>query len=137
MVAYSFKKEFGPPIQSGQKTGTIRGPRKRHAREGEHLQLFTGMRTKHCAKIIPDPVCRMVMPIAMDVRSTRIDQIVVGEAKWELHRHGADLFARRDGFEDMGAMHAFWLKEHGSGLFRGFWICWVHWKDNGLSRYFQ
>lgn len=137
MVAYSFKKEFGPPIQSGQKTGTIRGPRKRHAREGEAMQLFTGMRTKHCAKIIPDPVCRMVMPISIDVGGIRIKEVIVGEARWMLHRNGADLFAQRDGFADIDEMHTFWLREHGLGLFRGFWICWLHWKDNGLSRYFE
>ncbi len=95
------------------------------------------MRTKHCEKIIPDPVCQTVMPISIDVGSTRIDRIEVGRMCWMLHRNGADLFAQRDGFTDMDAMHAFWLKEHGSGLFRGFWICWVHWKDNGLSRYFE
>ena len=137
MVAYSFKKEFGPPIQSGQKTGTIRGPRKRHAREGEAMQLFTGMRTKHCAKIIPDPVCKMVMPISIDVGGLTIREVIVGQSHWMLHRNGADLFAQRDGFADIDEMHTFWLREHGLGHFRGFWICWVHWKDNGLSRYFE
>lgn len=51
MVAYSFKRQFGPPILAGTKGGTIRNDRKRHARPGEELQLYHGMRTKSCTLI--------------------------------------------------------------------------------------
>lgn len=44
MVAYNFKAGFVPAIQSREKQQTIRLPRKRHARVGEALQLFTGAR---------------------------------------------------------------------------------------------
>ena len=57
MVAYSFQPGFAAEIIAGRKTQTIRNPRKRHAMPGEHLQLFTGMRTRYCKKIIPDPLC--------------------------------------------------------------------------------
>lgn len=39
MVAYSFRKRFGPPILAGTKAQTIRADRKRHARPGEEVQL--------------------------------------------------------------------------------------------------
>lgn len=46
MVAYSFQPRFLGPIRSGEKTQTIRLPRKRHARPGEALQIFTGPRMR-------------------------------------------------------------------------------------------
>jgi len=137
MVAYSFQKQFGPPIKAGTKTGTIRADRKRHAREGENLQLFTGMRTKYCQKIIPDPVCQMVMPISLHVQPERMGHIMVGKADWLLHPTGETDFAMCDGFNDMREMHAFWLKTHGPGLFEGFWIAWADWAGNGLKEFFQ
>ena len=48
MVAYSFKRRFREPILAGSKQQTIRADRKRHARRGEALQLYTGMRTTQC-----------------------------------------------------------------------------------------
>jgi hypothetical protein len=49
MVAYSFKPRFEMPIVTLRKTGTIRAHgRRRHARPGERLQLYTGMRTRSC-----------------------------------------------------------------------------------------
>ena len=57
MVAYSFKARFVPLIREGLKTQTIRAQRSRHARPGELIQLFSGMRTHLCEKIVPDPVC--------------------------------------------------------------------------------
>lgn len=137
MVAYSFQKQFAPPIQAGTKTGTIRADRKRHARVGEDLQLYRGMRTKYCEKIIPDPVCLGVHPITIDVRPHTFGIIEVGLPRWLLHRHGHDFFAQKDGFENIDAMHAFWRKHHGVGLFEGFWIRWEEWASSPLSRYFQ
>ena len=136
MVAYSFRKTFAPDIQAGTKTGTIRGPRKRHAKVGEDLQLYQGMRTKYCKKIIPDPVCEGVYEIAMDIHPKQMGAIVVGGAGWMLSRHGYDLFAQKDGFENMNAMHAFWIKHHDTGTFEGFWIRWEPWKDSALTEYF-
>ena len=51
MVAYSFKKQFGPPILAGTKAQTIRADRKRHVRSGELVQLYTGMRTRQCRRL--------------------------------------------------------------------------------------
>ncbi|MDG3580395.1 ASCH domain-containing protein [Rhizobium sp. YJ-22] len=99
MVAYSFKKYFAPQIEDGSKTHTIRAGRRRHAHPGEVLQLFTGMRTVHCRKIIPDPVCIAVLPIV--IMSTEL--IDAGIAYIEingtpLHRDEIEPFAASDGF---------------------------------------
>ena len=50
MPALSFKTQFIPLIESGEKRQTIRA-RKRPIKVGERLYLYTGMRTKNCRKI--------------------------------------------------------------------------------------
>lgn len=67
MVAYGFKKFFSPQIESGHKRQTVRGNRDRHARPGERVQLYEGLRTQYCRKIIADPVCTHVVPIEIVV----------------------------------------------------------------------
>lgn len=123
MVAYSFKKQFAPRILDGSKRQTIRGHRKRHAWPGERLQLFTGMRTKYCKKILePDPLCLAVLPVWIDVprciEPCRL-QLADGPAQWL-----DDGFAIADGFDNALAMIGFWLKSHGPGRFDGVLIRW-------------
>jgi hypothetical protein len=115
LVAYSFKYRFAEPIIAGTKRQTIRADRKRHARPGERLQLFTGMRTRQCRKILDvDPVCIEVVPVrlifAQDWRSCifKIDTILLLPASMQI-------FARDDGFEDVEDMQKFWVAEHGIG----------------------
>lgn len=100
MVAYSFKKWFSPQIEDGTKTHTIRGHRRRHAHEGEELQLFEGMRTRHCRKIIPDPTCVAVLPIVI-ISSDLIDCGIayIEIAGTPLHRDEIEPFAISDGFD--------------------------------------
>lgn len=46
MVAYNFQARFAAAIEAGEKAITIRSiGRRRHARNGERLQLYTGQRT--------------------------------------------------------------------------------------------
>ena len=59
MVAFSFKAQFADLVASGKKTQTIRQTAR--AKPGDRLQLYTGMRTKKCRKLVdPDPVCTLV-----------------------------------------------------------------------------
>src|SRR5579859_6979563 len=86
MVAYSFRPRFvaaikiglGLPVQIEDrdpesttmllpKRQTIRAVGdKRHAQPGEKIQLYTGMRTKHCRKI-GEAVCVSVQAIEFNV----------------------------------------------------------------------
>jgi hypothetical protein len=122
MVAYNFKQQFAEAIRSGKKNHTIRANgKRRHANAGELLQLYTGMRTKHCRKILDkDPVCDGSLEILIDVLPDRIDSIIVGGFPIE------DLngFAVSDGFESIAAMHKFFFEMHGSGRFAGTLIEW-------------
>lgn len=132
MVAYSFRKTFKAPIRLGltdpaspfAKLQTIRGHRKRHARVGEPIQLYSGMRTKYCEKIIPDPICTGVVDdLHIWVGSSCIDRIY--RNGHSLMPSSFDLFAQRDGFADASAMHEFWHREHGIGEFKGVMILWT------------
>lgn len=136
MVAYSFQRCFASQIAFGLKCQTVRADRLRHARPGEAIQLYTGMRTRHCRRIRPDVVCQDISRIQIDVASFGIRYI-----KTDVWITGYDLeeFARADGFDPAqidGAteqmesssalqnMSRFWLENYGEGLFEGVLIRW-------------
>lgn len=121
MVAYSFAPRFEVLIREGMKRQTVRADRNRHARPGERLQLFTGMRTKQCRKIVDDPVCTSVLPIDIRFATGEVSLIRVGTVPI-LH---LDRFAVEDGFEDIADMSAFWREHHGAKDFRGVLIEWA------------
>lgn len=108
MVAYSFKPRFIEPIASGAKRQTIRADRKRHARPGEELQLYTGMRTRHC-RLIGRARCWEVDTVRLLLSADRVEQgghtyfAAPGELDW---------FARTDGFADWSELRAFWAENH-------------------------
>lgn len=71
MVAYSYKARFVEPIRLGLEPGpwipgmkrqTIRADRKRHARPGEEIQHYRGMRTRQCF-LIGRAICEAVRRI--------------------------------------------------------------------------
>lgn len=117
MVAFSFKEQFAEAVASGAKTQTIRQTAR--AKPGDRLQLYTGMRTKKCRKLVdPDPVCTLV-----DYVGIRPDYLTLGnKAK---HAGDADDFARRDGFRDYADMVAWFQKEYGSPYFQGYVHAWA------------
>lgn len=111
MVAYSFKKQFGPPILAGTKSQTIRADRKRHARPGEMVQLFTGMRTRQCRRL-GESQCVEVLPVRFGFsRRGAAELMQVGE-RYLITGAQMDAFAQADGFADLAAMVGFWWAEH-------------------------
>jgi hypothetical protein len=126
VVAYNFKPQFELPIIALVKLGTIRAGRKRHAKPGEVLQLYTGMRTKKC-RLIATAQCSGNDRIQI---SFEHQVIVIGEypnrvrlvAIDEKTLAPLDEFARGDGFTDFQDMARFW----GPKLleFEGRWIQW-------------
>lgn len=148
MVAYSFKRRFVVPISLGlglsyplddiegdiivasrPKLQTIRAiGKRRHARAGETLQLYTAMRTKQCRKI-GDAKCVRVDPIRINVEGGRV-AIAPGTSDARAFDKSCDLdaFAQRDGFADWADMREFWREEHGDlkrlGPFVGALIMW-------------
>lgn len=131
MTAYNFQKQFAPSVESGKKCQTVRGNRKRHARPGEPVQLYTGMRTRACRKLVdPDPICTSVEPIWMmisDREGGRIEAIEIG-GKVLIDSEIKD-FCIADGFAGWNlsarnAMGCWFVANHGVGQFEGVVIKW-------------
>ena len=127
MVAYSFKPVFVHPIRQGFKIGTIRAlGKRRHARPGEMLQFYCGMRRPGCFKIIDDLPCLRVNEIEFDLTSTpgeRSAILISGGVPID-DRKERDMFARADGFPGFKEMLEFWLETHGRINFAGVHIIW-------------
>lgn len=119
MVAYNFKACFAPLVESGKKRQTIRAEgKRRHARPGDRLQLYTGMRTKACRKLLnPEPECTSSQPIEIHSRlKMLIDDIP--QTLTEMRQ-----VALNDGFESLEAFHDFFESVHGFP-FKGKLIKW-------------
>jgi hypothetical protein len=146
MVAYSFHKMFIPQVSGGLKRQTIRAHRKRHARPGEAVQLYTAMRTIHCRKILtPDPLCVSVDEIRLEVGqelfegrqlgtidAIEINGIPLTEAEIETLAiadgfHPRWHYPPETAFSHIKArwlMGCFWREAHGTGSFEGVLIKW-------------
>lgn len=124
MVAYNFQGRFVPAIRSGLKRHTIRterGGRSRHARPGELVQLYQGLRTRH-ARLIAEPVCEEVWPVRLDLAGG----IVSANDGWIRTVPDLDAFAVADGFCDWADLCTFWRRQHpGVVVFSGVIIRWM------------
>ena len=105
MGLYGFKQRFVPMIQDGSKRHTIRAERKKgHAKPGEKMFLYCGLRTKHTFKI-GEAQCDYSEAILIHEefilfkRKTEAGQIVYIELKGK----EADKLAWRDGFRPEGS----------------------------------
>lgn len=119
MVAYNFQAQFADAVESGQKRQTVRAPRKdnRHAKQGDRLQLYTGLRTKSVRKLItPDPICTLSKPLEISTSAV----IIYG---WG--RPHPDHFASQDGFTIFDALLSWFEGTHGLP-FEGQLIKWGH-----------
>lgn len=117
MVAYNFQPRFIPAVSSGQKCQTIRAiGKRRHARPGELVQLYTGMRTRNCQKLIEhDPTCIKVMPVSIASGVTVDGLTLIGGQ--------VDAFAIADGFDSAEEFFDFFRRLH-SSPFEGVVIVW-------------
>ncbi len=104
MVAYNFKPRFADAVERGEKRQTIRREGKRvHAKPGDKVQLYTGMRTKNCRKL-GEAVCTYSGYVGL--RET-------GLTLGSLPHITADQFARLDGFAHFDDMLDWFRDTHG------------------------
>ena len=124
MVAYNFQKRFVAPIRANTKRQTIRAERagrSRHARPGEAVQLYFGLRTKH-TRLIAAPTCESVSTVTLDFIR---DLLIFGDDRC-VDEADHDAFAADDGFADWQDMREFWEKQHpGVLVFSGVLIRWA------------
>lgn len=153
MVAYSFHPCFERDVAGLIKLQTCRSHRRRHARPGEAVQLYTGMRTRHCRKLVdPDPICTMLHELRFDIPAGRLEQEMSIEIDGiALDQTKARAFAIADGFgaittvddercpvgpvamsvvvgrvvTELQLMTAWWIDTHGPGIWQGVCIRWL------------
>lgn len=120
MPAYNFHACFAPYVVSGKKRQTIRAiGKRRHAAPGDRIQLYTGMRTKGCRKLVdPDPVCTFAATVYI-CRGIGSPAVLISGHETP----DPDDFARCDGFDDFYAMLDWLGKTHGLP-FEGILIKW-------------
>ncbi len=126
MVAYTFDPRFVEPIRQGYKRQTIRAPRAlpgRHARRGELIQLYVGLRGPEAAKIVRDVRCTDVLELDMRFGpGGEIGRVWAGGCRVL----DLDDFALRDGFRDADDMARFWREKHRAlARFEGVLIEWA------------
>jgi hypothetical protein len=117
VVALNFSARFVPLVESRLKRQTIRvGAR---VKPGQAIQLYTGMRTKACRKLVtPDPICDTCMYIGLTAQG-----ITLSDAS--KFPRNIDEFARADGFKDFHDMWDWFFSTYKTMSFTGHVIRWT------------
>jgi hypothetical protein len=128
MVLYGVKKQFAASVESGAKTHTIRDSRKNgHAKPGDKVHLYTGLRTKACRKLIdPDPTCWGSFDIDIEITGhtmTRRSGPMVFINGRSLDDAEVEALAIGDGFTSVEDFFAFFAASPPEGKTRVL-ICW-------------
>lgn len=118
MVAFNFKAQFADDVERRIKRQTIR--QKRRCRPGDALQLYTGMRTRKCRKLL-DAVCTEVDEISIAVHGQFVCVRLNGEL---LPSVMSNEIARADGFDGVTSFAEFFEREYGGLPFTGWLIRW-------------
>jgi hypothetical protein len=105
MGLYNFKERFAPRILSGEKTHTIRPPRRYPDKPGTTLYLYTGLRTKK-ARRLRIVKCAGVEEIRIFYSAGRRPHVVIEGV--ELEGSECEAFAVRDGFASFNDFLAWW-----------------------------
>lgn len=123
MVAYNFQEQFASYVEYGFKTQTIR--RDARCKPGDHLQLYTGQRTKDCRKLC-DAICKRVTPIKICDTEMFLDgkRLLAGDALRDEWEDRDNDFAKKDGFDGYMEMADWFRARYGSLPFEGFLIEW-------------
>jgi hypothetical protein len=122
VTAYSFNARFIEPIILGTKRQTIRAERSgrsRHARPADTLQLYTGMRTKHC-RLIGRAICVGISSISLTIHADGGEVILDNDAQRLVRTtcstletmDSLDAFAVSDGFVSWSDFCYFWENNH-------------------------
>lgn len=116
MPAFNFKKQFADDVRDGFKRQTVRADRKDgrpHAKVGDTIKLYTGMRTKSCELLAEATVTRIAR-VRIDTTSMSINGHSLPST---IHSRDCEQtdneFAEADGFESFMDMADWFEKTHG------------------------
>lgn len=127
MPLLGFRPRFADPILDGTKRQTIRAPRKDkrpHAREGQKLYLYTGLRTQHARKL-GEATCTGVDEVYMNFQRNAVTVTSALGVRPILAFSNLDEFAQADGLADWADMKATFAEIHGERI--EFWGSIIHW----------
>lgn len=136
MPGIDFKKRFAEQVKAGEKTQTIRKRRTPPIKEGDHLTLWSGMRTKNCLPL-GDATCTKIEPIKLilerheiwlwDETSEMVDHEgeTIGTFRLALPDE-ADQFAKTDGFDSLPEFFEF-FKHYPDDVLH-FKLVVIHWR---------
>lgn len=108
MGLYNFQPRFVPKIVTGEKTHTIRAKRAHPDKPGNTMHLYTGLRTKNATLLLRVPCIRVEEIEIKDGLFFDENHASITIDGIKLSRDEREAFARRDGFENMEDMIAFW-----------------------------
>lgn len=131
MVAYTFKPRFVDPVSRREKRQTIRGVgKKRHARPGDTLQLYTGPRMR--PRKFGEATCESSRQITLAFGDATRRPFVTfgppsdaGPGDILITPAELDAFAVSDGFADWQGLADFWAETHDNPVeWTGILITW-------------
>lgn len=131
MPNLNFQNRFVNLILSGEKTSTIRKPKKDgrlHCEPGQEINLYAGQGTKEC-RLIKTVVCRGIAKIELSAGhecDAFYAKMEVGEIQGEPHMASLDqrALATQEGFDNLWEMQKFFKEMYGLP-FSGYLIKWV------------
>lgn len=106
MTAFSFKPEFVGKILSGDKLSTIRSTKR--CKVGDTMQIYTGLRTKKCKKIMEVKCCGVAPIIIREPDFWALS----GPIEGIIHTAGPALHIQ-EGFKNILEMQEFFRKTYG------------------------
>ena len=116
MPALNFMRQFADAVRHGEKRQTVRAPRKDgrpHAKRGDTIRLYTGMRTKSCELLAEATVTRVVA-IRIEPTCMYLNGKMVPSAIYDRNCEQTDnAFAKADGFDSFMEMASWFDDVHG------------------------
>ena len=113
MPAINFQLRFARKIITGQKTATIRQPRKRPMKEGDKVYLYHGMRVLKPAVLLGTAIISEVRPVRLDTENYWIEPLWDGLNRQVMPHPFTDKIAKELlGFKDWIAAMKFYEESY-------------------------
>jgi hypothetical protein len=126
MPALNFKAQFADDVAFGIKRQTVRAHRKDgrpHAKPGDTIKLYTGMRTKAC-RLLAEATVTSLRPVRIEACKMFIGGNRLPSVIYDRNCEQTDNeFAEADGFSGFTEMAEWFQDAHGLP-FEGIVICW-------------